>query len=49
MSNVLFWLQDRLGWKVTQRDWEGNPMSKRPRWWNAYGKRLVRNYQERQS
>lgn len=51
---TLFWLQDRLGWRVTK--WSGCgdrkcrtcprvPMEREPRWWNWYGKRLVARYQ----
>lgn len=50
---MLFWLQDRLGWRVVR--WSGCdrrrcrtcprvPLERAPRWWNIYGRRLVRDH-----
>lgn len=43
---MLFWLQDKLGWKVTERAYDGLPIARRPRWWNLYGQRMVQRYQQ---
>lgn len=51
MRFPVFYLQDRYGWEVTE--WYTDhmtgdkfPMRKQPKWWNLYGKNMVRQARE---